>query len=156
MAFVMDLVAGDRKVILAAIAAGDWAGLDDRSRFAAHIALGGALDPTWLDLFSEAVRAVTDRGAPLDFLDARTEIDDPAATRERTVERIDPAWITAIARIADADVSPIAARWIDLLEEDVVDLPREEKPWIRKLAGEIVEFARQADRAPAVIVAWSL
>lgn len=156
MGFVMDLVAGTRKEILAAIEAGDWAGLDDRSRFDAHLALGGALDPTWLDLFSEAVRAVTDRGEPLDFLDARTEIDDAAPTRERTVERIDAGWITAIARVADADVSPIAARWIDLLEEDVVDLPREEKPWIRKLAGEIVEFARQADRAPTVIVAWSL
>jgi hypothetical protein len=156
MGFVMDLIAGDRRDILGAIAAGDWAGMDDRARFAAHLSLGGALDPTWLDLFSEAVRAITDRGAPLDFLDARTEIDDPAATRERTVERIDAAWITAIARVADADVGPIAARWIDLLEEDVVDLPREEKPWIRKLAGEIVEFARQADRAPTVIVAWSL
>ncbi len=156
MGFVMDLVAGNRKEILAAIAAGDWVGLDDRSRFAGHLALGGTLDPTWLDLFSEAVRAITDRGEPLDFLDARTEIDDAAATRERTVERVDAAWITAVARIADADVSPIAARWIDLLEEDVVDLPREEKPWIRNLAGEIIEFARQADRAPAVIVAWSL
>lgn len=156
MGFVMDLVAGNRREILAAIAAGDWVGLDDPARFAAHLTLGGALDPTWLDLFSEAVRSVTDRGAPLDFLDARTEIDDVAATRERTVERVDAAWITAIARIDDADVSPIAARWIDLLEEDVVDLPREEKPWIRKLAGEIVDFARQADRAPVVIVAWSL
>ena len=152
----MDLVAGNRREILAAIAAGDWASLDDRARFAAHLALGGALDPTWLDLFSEAVRAVTDRGEPLDFLDARTEIDDPEPTRERTVERVDAGWITAIARVADADVSPIAGRWIDLLEEDVVDLPREEKPWIRKLAGEIVEFARAADRAPAVIAAWRL
>ena len=156
MGFVMDLVAGNRREILAAIAAGDWASFDDRSRFAAHLALGGALDPTWLDLFSEAVRAVTDRGEPLDFLDARTEIDDPEPTRERTVERVDAAWITAIARVANADVSPIAGRWIDLLEEDVVDLPREEKPWIRKLAGEIVEFARAADRAPAVIAAWRL
>jgi len=156
MGFVMDLVAGNRREILAAIAAGDWASFDDRSRFAAHLALGGALDPTWLDLFSEAVRAVTDRGEPLDFLDARTEIDDPEPTRERTVERVDAAWITAIARVADADVSPIAGRWIDLLEEDVVDLPREEKPWIRRLAGDIVEFARQADRAPTVIVAWTL
>src|SRR5258708_38077905 len=99
MGFVMALVAGTRKEILAAIAAGDWVGLDDRSRFAGHLALGGALDPTWLDLFSEAVRAVTDRGEPLDFLDARTEIEEAGPTGERTVERVDPMWITAGARL---------------------------------------------------------
>ena len=152
----MDLVAGERAAILAAIGAGDWDAMDDRRRFPAHLALGGELDPTWLDLFSQAVRAVIDSSEPRDFLDARTEIDDAEATGERTVERVDAAWITAIARVADIDVSPIAARWIDLVEEEIGHLPREEKPWIRKLAGEIVEFARRADRAPAVIVAWSL
>ena len=156
MAFAMDLVAGDRRAILDAIAAADWAALDDPRRFSAHLALGGQLDPDWLDLFSEAVRAVTDRGEPLDFLDARTEIDDPGIQSERTIERVDAAWITAIARLADGEVGPVAARWIDLIQAEVGDLPREEKPWMRKLAGDIVEFARRADRAPAVIVAWSL
>ncbi len=156
MGFVMDLVAGERAAILAAIAEADWTAMDDRGRFAAHLALGGELDPTWLDLFSQAVRAVTDGGEPRDFLDARTEIDDVEATGERTVERVDAAWITAVARVADVDVGPIAARWIDLVEEELGELPREEKPWIRKLAGDVVEFARRADRAPAVIVAWSL
>jgi hypothetical protein len=156
MGFVMDLVAGERKAILAAIAAGAWDTLDDRGRFAGHLTLGGELDPTWLDLFSQAVRAVTDSGEPRDFLDARTEIDEAASAAERTVERIDAAWITAIARVADIDIGPIAARWIDLVEEELGPLPREEKPWIRKLAGDVVEFARRADRAPAVIVAWSL
>jgi hypothetical protein len=156
MGFVMDLVAGDRQAILAAIAGEDWAGLDDRRRFPAHLALGGELDPTWLDLFSEAVRTVTNRGEPRDFLDARSEIEDNAAAGERTVERVDPAWITAIARVADPDISPIAARWIDLVDEEIGELAREEKPWIRNLAGEVVEFARLADRAPTVIVAWSL
>jgi hypothetical protein len=154
--FVMDLVAGDRAAILDVIAAGDWPALDDRRRFAGHLALGGELDPTWLDLFSQAVRAVTDSGEPRDFLDARTEIDEADAASDRTVERIDAAWITAVARVADIDVGPIAARWIDLVEEELGQLPREEKPWIRKLAGDVVEFARRADRAPAVIVAWSL
>ena len=156
MAFAMDLVAGDRGAILKAIAAADWAAFDDTRRFSAHLALGGQLDPDWLDLFSEAVRSVTDRGEPRDFLDARTEIDEPSVQGERTVERVDAGWITAIARLADADIGPVAARWIDLVQTEVGDLPREEKPWIRKLAGEIVEFARRADRAPAVIVAWSL
>jgi hypothetical protein len=156
MAFVMDLVAGDRAAILAAVAAAEWEALDDRRRFPAHLALGGELDPTWLDLFSQAVRAVVDGGEPRDFLDARTEIDGVEASGDRTVERVDAGWITAIARVADIDVGPIAARWIDLVEEELGHLPREEKPWIRKLAGDIVEFARRADRAPTVIVAWSL
>jgi hypothetical protein len=156
MAFVMDLVAGDRRAILDAIAAGDWQAFDDGRRFSAHLVLGGELDPTWLDLFSQAARAVVDDDEPRDFLEARTEIDDVDASGERTIERVDAAWITAIARVGDIDVGPIAARWIDLVEEEIGPLPREEKPWIRKLAGDVVEFARRADRAPAVIVAWSL
>ena len=35
-------------------------------------------------------------------------------------------------------------------------MPREEKPWIRDLAGRIVLFCRAADRAPDVLFAWSL
>ena len=35
-------------------------------------------------------------------------------------------------------------------------LPREEKPWIRDLAGQLVVFCRAADRAPDVLFAWSL
>jgi hypothetical protein len=155
MAFVMDLVAGDRLAILSTLADGDWAALEDPNRFGGHLSLGGSLDPTWLDLFSQAIRAVTGRGEPSDFLEARTEIDDHAVGG-RTLERIDPGWITAIARVDDADIGPIAARWIDLVEEDLGDLPREEKPWIRSLAGDIVAFARRADRAQSVIVAWSL
>ena len=155
MGFTMDLVAGPRKEILAALAAGEWAALDDERRFAAHLALGGELDPTWLDLFSQAVRAVTDSGEPRDFLDARTEVEAGGGA-ERTIERVDAAWITAIARVADIDIGPIAGRWIDLVEEELGPLPREEKPWIRKLAGDVVDFARRADVAPMVIVAWSL
>ena len=32
----------------------------------------------------------------------------------------------------------IAGRWIDSVEEELGDLPREEKPWIRELAGRMV------------------
>ena len=35
-------------------------------------------------------------------------------------------------------------------------LPREEKPWIRDLAGQVVGFCRTADAAPDVLFAWSL
>jgi hypothetical protein len=153
---LMDLVAGDDREILLAIAVEDWAGLADRDRFAAHVSLGGGLDPTWLDLFSEAVRVVTRRDDPTDFIDARRELEGPGEGGERTVERVDPSWVSAVARIGDRYVDAVAARWIELVEEDLGDLPREEKPWIRQLAGDLVAFARAADEAPTVIFAWSL
>jgi len=58
--------------------------------------------------------------------------------------------------IDDRDLDAITGRWIDLVEEEYGDLPREEKPSMRKFASEIIQFARRADRAPAVILAWSL
>lgn len=156
MGFLMDLVAGESREILLAISVDDWAGLDAPGRFDAHISLGGAMDPTWLDRFSEAVRDVTGTGEPADFIDARRELDGPGDIGERTVERVDPAWITGIARVADHEVDAIAGRWIELVEEEIGALPREEKPWIRQVAGDLVAFARKADRSPAVILAWSL
>jgi len=152
----MDLVAGDSREILLVVALDDLASFDDRSRFAAHLSFGGAIDPTWLDLFSQAVRTVLDHDEPHDFLDARAELDGPGEAGERTVERIDPAWIDAIARLDDRDLDAVTGRWIDLLEDELGALPREEKPSIRTFARQIVEFARAADRAPAVILAWSL
>lgn len=156
MGLVMDLVAGDSREILLAVAMDDLASFDDRSRYPAHLTFGGAIDPTWLDLFSAAVRAVTARDDPPDFLDARVELDGPGDAGERTVERIDPAWITAIARIDDRELDAVAGRWIDLLEEELGHLPREEKPSVRLFTRQIVDFARAADRAPGVILAWSL
>ncbi|HEX5590754.1 MAG TPA: hypothetical protein VFX65_10735 [Candidatus Limnocylindrales bacterium] len=156
MGFLMDLVAGDSREILLAISVDDWAGFDDPDRFDGHVALGGAMDPTWLDRFSEAVRTVTGADEPADFIDARRELDGPGDIGERTVERVDPSWITAIARVGDRDIDAIAGRWIELLEEEIGALPREEKPWIRQVAGDLVAFARRADASPAVILAWSL
>jgi hypothetical protein len=156
MGLVMDLVAGDSREILLAVAVDDLASFADRSRFAAHLSFGGIMDPTWLDLYSEAIRAVTGRDEPGDFIDARGELPGPGDAGDRTVERIDPGWITAIARVDDRELDAIAGKWIDLLGDELGDLPREEKPWIRKLAADIVDFARRADRAPAVILAWSL
>ena len=152
----MDLIAGNEQEILLAIAVDDWAGLQDRDRFAAHLSLGGGLDPTWLDLFSEAARSVTSSDSPIDFIDARRDLDRPSQLTERSVERVDASWITAVALIPDREVDAVAGRWIDLVEEDLGELPREEKPWIRKLAGEIVQFAREADSARDVLFAWSL
>ena len=156
MGALMDLVAGDEREILLAISVEDWAGFDDRGRFDAHISLGGGLDPTWLDLFAEAIRNVTGTDGPSDFLDARRELDGPGEGGDRVIERVDPAWIDAIARLSDHHLDAIAGRWVDLIEEELGFLPREEKPWIRQLAGDIVAFARAADRSPDVIFAWSL
>ena len=73
---------------------------------------------------------------------------DPARPATGCIERVDPAWVDAIARLSDHSVDAVAGRWIDLIEEEIGELPREEKPWIRKLAGDIVAFARAADRSP--------
>ena len=156
MGALMDLVAGDAREILLAISVDDWASFDDRSRFDAHLALGGGLDPTWLDLFSEAIRTVTNSDGPTDFIDARRELNGPSDEVDRVIERVDPAWIGAIARLPDGHIDAIAGRWVDLVEEEIGFLPREEKPWIRQLAGDIVGFARAADRSKDVLFAWSL
>ena len=153
----MDLIAGDAREILLVIEFDDLLAFDDATRFAAHLSLGGGLDPTWLDLFAEATRVVTGSAEPPDLLDARMELDGPGdAGVDRTIERIDPGWISAVARVPDASIDAIAGHWIDLVEEELGELPREEKPWIRELAGQVVTFCRAADRAPDVLFAWSL
>jgi hypothetical protein len=156
MSALMDLVAGDEREILLAISVDDWAGFDDRGRFDAHLSLGGGLDPTWLDLFAEAIRTVTGDDGPSDFLDARRELDGPSEASDRVIERVDPAWIEAVARLGDERVDAVAGKWVDLIEEELGMLPREEKPWIRQLAGDLVGFARAADRSHAVLFAWAL
>jgi anaerobic selenocysteine-containing dehydrogenase len=154
MGSLMDLVAGDARDIVLALSVDDVAAFDDPDRFVAHLPLGGGLDPTWLDLFSEAVRSVTEQAYPVDFLDARSELGDGADV-ERIVELVDPAWISAVAGVPEDQLSALAGRWIGLLEEELGLLPREEKPWIRDLTGQIVAFARRSDRAPDVVFAWA-
>jgi hypothetical protein len=152
----MDLVAGEAPDILMVIGLDDLAALDDRRRFPAHLALGGGLDPTWLDLFAEAARTVTGSDGPADFIDARLELDGPGDSDDRTIERVDPTWISTVARLSDGDLGAIAGRWIELVEDELGVLPREEKPWIRELASQLVDFCRTADRAPDVLFACSL
>jgi hypothetical protein len=156
MGLVMDLVAGRQRDILLAVATDDLAAFTDRRRFSAHLTFRGVVDPTWLEMFSQAARAVTGGEDPVDFLEARSEVEGPDAPAGRTVERVDAGWITAIAMLDDRDLDAVTGRWIDLLEDELGDFPREEKPSVRKFAREIVDFARSADRAPAVILAWSL
>jgi hypothetical protein len=154
MGSLMDLVAGDARDIVLALAIDDVAAFGDPDRFTAHLSLGGGLDPTWLDLFAEAARDTTASGEPRDFLDARAELDGVGVATERIVERVDPAWVRSVARIPDEAVGALAGRWIETLEEELGPLPREDKPWIRDLAGRIVGFARAADGARDVVFAW--
>ena len=153
MASLMDLVAGDPRDVVLALSIDDLAALDDTDRFQAHLSLGGGLDPTWLDLYSEAAREVTGGPDPVDLLDARTELDGAGGT-ERIIELVDPGWTATVAALPDDQVGPLAGRWITLLEEELGQLPREEKPWIRELAGQIVGFCRAAAGAEAVVFAW--
>lgn len=152
----MDLVAGDSREILLGIAVDDWAGFADRSRFDAHLALGGGLDPTWLDLFSEAVRGIRGTDDPIDFLDARRDLPGAGDVGERTVEQVDRAWLSAVAQVPEEDFDAIAGRWIDLLEDEVGPMPPDEKPWIRGLTSDLVTFARAAIDSPATVFAWSI
>ena len=155
MTRLMDLVAGDSAAILLVIGIDDLAALDEPGRFAAHLALGGGLDPTWLDLFSEAVRSVTGGEAPSDFIDARLELGGPDDPNGRTIERVDPAWVTAVARIPSTTCR----------HRRPLDRPRRgraRRPAPRRealdpdLAGQVVAFCRSADGAPDVLFAWSL
>jgi hypothetical protein len=156
MGHLLDLVAGNAQEILLALSKNDLAALDDRRRFPGHVALGGGLDPTWLDLFAEAARSVVGDDGPSDFLEARIELEGIGDDERLSIERVDPAWITAVARIGDDQVGAVASRWLDMIEEELGPLAREEKPWIRDLSGRLVAFCRAADRAPDVLFAWSL
>ena len=150
----MELIAGDARDILVLLGASEVGGAAGRDRFAAYLPLGGAMDPTWLDLFAEAVRVTLDTEDPVDFIDAR--IDLGAEDSGTTIERVDPVWTGAIARLPDTRLDAVTGRWIDRLEEEIGALPREEKPWIRDLAGQIVAFCRVADRERDVVFVFSL
>ena len=157
----MDLVAGDAREILLAIGVDDWAGLRDRSRFPAYISLGGGMDPSWLDLFARAAREATDDSAPGSFSDAACPLESRLQSQlarlgDRTIERVDPHWVEDVARLADGRVDRIAARWIDLIDCQECEVDPDEKPALRQLAGELVDFCRLAQGAEDVLFAWSI
>jgi hypothetical protein len=154
----MELVAGDVSEILGIIESDDRAALADPNRFAAYLSLSGGMDPTWLDLFAESARVATERDVPTDFIDARIELGATGDSdgSERSVERVDPTWISAVAAIPDATLGALAGRWIDRLEDEFGAMPRDEKPWIRELAGRVVAFCRAADPGADVVFVWEL
>jgi hypothetical protein len=150
----MELIAGAVPDIMETLGLADEGAPTDPGRFAAYLSLSGGMDPTWLDLFAESARLATDRDGPSDFIDARIDLGASTGS-ERTVERVDPSWIAAVAAIPDASLDRLAGRWIDRLEDELGSLQPDEKPWIRDLAGRVVRFCRSAARADVVFV-WEL
>lgn len=157
----MDLIAGDAREILLAVGMDDWAGLRDRGRFPAYISLGGGMDPEWLDLFTRAARESTGGDTPGSFTDAASPLESRlqhrlASIGDRTVERIDPHWIDGVALLPDGQTDRIAARWIDLVASEECPVVAEEKPMLRRVAGELIDFCRRAEGAEDVLFAWSM
>jgi hypothetical protein len=153
----MDLIAGDAREILLAIGVDDWAGLRDPHRFVAHISLGGGMDSAWLDLFSRSARETAGRAVPGPFTEATLALRGRlVAISERTVERIDPHWIDAIACLPDDRLDRLAARWIQLIDAEECTVDPDEKPMFRELAGELVVFCRNAQSAEDVLFAWTI
>jgi hypothetical protein len=154
---LMDLVAGDYREILLAIATDDWAGLRDPARFTAWISLGGGMDQTWLDLFSQAARETGGGDSPSPFSESVYSIDGrPVRLADRTLERVDADWIDAVAMLPEDGLDRLAARWIDLIDREERSVDPDDKPMLRQLAGELVDFCRLAERAEDVLFAWSL
>jgi len=158
---LMDLVAGDAREILLAIGIDDWAGLHDRTRFSGYLSLGGGMDPSWLDLFAHAVRDVSEGSTPIDFSEAICPLESPAQMQlanlgDRTIELVDRHWVVEIAAIPDRLVDRVAARWIDLVDVEECRVDADEKPMLRQVAGDLVEFCRLAREAEDVLLAWSI
>jgi hypothetical protein len=161
MGILMDLIAGDAREILLAIGVDDWAGLRDRTRFPGYVSLGGGMDQLWLDLFAQAIRETSGRDEPGPFSEASVPLEGRrtsglALAGDRTVERVDPRWVYEVAIVPDGHLDRVAARWIDLIDCEECDVDPEEKPMLRELAGELVQFCRQADGAEDVLFAWSI
>jgi len=153
----MDLIAGDAREILLAIGTDDWAALRDSTRFVAHISFGRSMDLTWLDLFAQAVREAGGGDAPAPFSDSTYSLESRlAALSDRTIERVDPDWVDAIALMPEGRLDRVAARWIDLIDCEQCSIDPDEKPMLRELAGDLFDFCRRAEGAEDVLFAWSI
>jgi hypothetical protein len=153
----MDLIAGDARDILLVVSLDEWASLLDRSRFPAHVSLGGRMDPIWLDLFAQAARETAGNDRPGPFSEATRRLEArQIAFADRAVERVDPHWVDEVAFLPDRYLDRIAARWIDLIDREECDVDPEEKPMLRGLAGDLVDFCRRSQSAEDVLVVRSL
>ena len=153
----MDLIAGDAREILLALGVDEWRGLEDRARFAAHLPLGCGPDPEWLDLFAQAAREATGKDQPGPLRESTFLLSGRLASfSERMVERVDPRWTDAVARLPDSLVDRIAARWVELLDCQGCEVDAEDKSMLRELAAQLVDFCRRAEGAEDVLFSWSI
>ena len=94
----------------------------------------------------------------MDFLEARSELDGRRRPNGRTVERIDAGGSRPSAMLDDRDSTPSPASGSTCCEDEIGELPREEKPvgsgTVRPRDRATSPAA--ADSALAVILAWSL
>jgi hypothetical protein len=153
----MDLIAGDAREILLALAIDDRDGLRDPGRFEACLSLGGSLDPTWLDLFARAVRECGDGVAPAPFTAGSYPIGGVLPSLSGLVlERVDPEWIGCVASLSGPAIDRAAARWVELIDLEERPVDPDDKPMLRELAGDLVAFCRRARAAEDVLLAWSI
>ena len=150
----MELIAGEVQDILVALGTAEIGPPSTASGSRPTCRSVAAIDPTWLDLFAESARITTDSATPTDFIDARIELGAEEAAADHRTGR--PGLDQLVARLSDSVIDAVTGRWIDRIEEEIGELPREEKPWIREMAGQVVGFCRVADRAPDVVFVWSL
>jgi hypothetical protein len=119
------------------------------------------MDPGWLDLFAQAARETTGGPTPRSFSDAASPLESRLRTRlasigDRSIERVDPRWIDSVACLPDDQIARIAARWIDLIDCQECFVDPEEKPMLRQVAGDLIDFCRRAEGADDVLLAWSI
>lgn len=69
---------------------------------------------------------------------------------------MDHHWIDDVALLPGTQVDRIAARWIDLIDCEECAVEVEEKPMLRQLAGDLIDFCRCAQGADDVLFAWSI
>ena len=149
----VDLLAGDPREILLVLALEDEA-IRDHGALDAHLSVPAWVDGDGLDAFAAAVRDAAGSDGPAPFADACTPFDGPDWAGGRSLARLDPAWLAAVASVADDRLDAVAARWRRLLEgrPGLPTAPLDEAA-TRVEAARIVEFARLAAGSPAVLLA---
>ena len=136
MSKLMDLVAGDATDILMVIGLDDLAALDDPRPLHRRTSRSeaGSTRPGSTSSPRRPGRSPV-RDEPTDFIDARLELDAPRPRRTDDRAGRPARGSRPSPMIPDHHLGAIAGRWIDLVEDEIGVLPREEKPWIRDLAG---------------------
>lgn len=144
----LELVAGDPRELLLALAVGDTDALADPERAVAYLPLGD-LDPAWLDALTAAVHDRTGRG-PASFRAGLRPLPARLARMvEAEVRLVDEGWLRALADLGPEAVDAVARRWLARRGEpgpspEAVALAAE-------IAAAVVRFTRRAATAEAVL-----